>query len=131
MRPPRRSPPRSIWRARGRGSRRATLRSRVRPAAGDSPGSVVCEGQGVAFAGDVLFQGSIGRTDLPGGDFETLIRSIERELLTLPDSTIVYCGHGRETSVGRERGANPFLSGAHRLRQDCANAVATRLAGGQ
>ncbi len=87
----------------------------VRHAPGHSPGSVVFEGQGVAFAGDVLFQGSIGRTDLPGGDFETLIRSIERELLTLPDSTIVYCGHGPETTVGRERGANPFLSGAHRL----------------
>jgi glyoxylase-like metal-dependent hydrolase (beta-lactamase superfamily II) len=92
-----------------------TLQFRVRHAPGHSPGSVVFEGQGVAFAGDVLFQGSIGRTDLPGGDFETLIRSIERELLTLPDSTIVYCGHGPETTVGRERGANPFLSGAHRL----------------
>ena len=92
-----------------------TLQFRVRHAPGHSPGSVVFEGQGVAFAGDVLFQGSIGRTDLPGGDFETQIRSIERELLTLPDSTIVYCGHGPETTVGRERGANPFLSGAHRL----------------
>src|ERR1051325_9317272 len=84
-------------------------------APGHSPGSVVFEGQGVAFAGDVLFQGSIGRTDLPGGDFETLLKSIERELLTLPDSTIVYCGHGPETTVGRERRANPFLTGAHRL----------------
>jgi len=87
----------------------------VRHAPGHSPGSVVFEGQGVAFGGDVLFQGSIGRTDLPGGDFETLLRSIERELLTLPDSTIVYCGHGPETTVGRERRANPFLTGAHRL----------------
>ncbi len=92
-----------------------TLQFRVRHAPGHSPGSVVFEGQGVAFAGDVLFQGSIGRTDLPGGDFETLIRSIERELLTLPDSTIVYSGHGPETTVGRERRANPFLSGADRL----------------
>jgi len=65
--------------------------------------------------GDVLFQGSIGRTDLPGGDFDTLLKSIERELLTLPDSTIVYSGHGPETTVGRERRANPFLTGAHRL----------------
>ena len=86
----------------------------VRHAPGHSPGSVVFEGQGVAFGGDVLFQGSIGRTDLPGGDFETLLRSIERELLTLPDSTIVYCGHGPETTVGHERRANPFLTGAHR-----------------
>jgi glyoxylase-like metal-dependent hydrolase (beta-lactamase superfamily II) len=73
-------------------------------------------GQGVAFTGDVLFQGSIGRTDLPGGDFDTLIRSIERELLTLPDDTIVYSGHGPETTIGRERRANPFLAGAHPLR---------------
>jgi hydroxyacylglutathione hydrolase len=92
-----------------------TLEFRVRHAPGHSPGSVVFEGQGVAFAGDVLFQGSIGRTDLPGGDFETLLKSIERELLTLPDSTIVYSGHGPETTVGRERRANPFLTGAHRL----------------
>ena len=92
-----------------------TLEFRVRHAPGHSPGSVVFEGGGVAFVGDVLFQGSIGRTDLPGGDFETLLKSIERELLTLPDSTIVYCGHGPETTVGRERRANPFLTGAHRL----------------
>ena len=92
-----------------------SLEFRVRHAPGHSPGSVVFEGHGMAFAGDVLFQGSIGRTDLPGGDFETLRKSIERELLTLPDSTIVYCGHGPETTVGRERRANPFLTGAHRL----------------
>jgi len=91
------------------------LEFHVRHAPGHSPGSVVFEGHGMAFAGDVLFQGSIGRTDLPGGDFETLLKSIERELLTLPDSTIVYCGHGPETTVGRERRANPFLTGAHRL----------------
>ena len=91
-----------------------TLTWRVRHAPGHSPGSVVFEGHGVAFVGDVLFQGSIGRTDLPGGDFDTLLRSIERELLTLPDSTIVYSGHGPETTVGHERRANPFLTGAHR-----------------
>jgi glyoxylase-like metal-dependent hydrolase (beta-lactamase superfamily II) len=91
------------------------LAFRVRPAPGHSPGSVVFEGEGAAFSGDVLFQDSIGRTDLPGGDFDTLIRSIERELLALPDSTIVYPGHGPETTVGRERRTNPFLSGAHRL----------------
>ncbi|HEX9488259.1 MAG TPA: MBL fold metallo-hydrolase [Gemmatimonadales bacterium] len=88
---------------------------RVRHAPGHSPGSVVFEGQGVVLGGDVLFQGSIGRTDLPGGDFDTLVKSIERELLTLPDSTIVYSGHGPETTVGRERRANPFLTGAYRL----------------
>src|SRR3989441_1325769 len=91
------------------------LEFRVRHAPGHSPGSVVFEGEGAAFAGDVLFQGSIGRTDLPGGDFGTLIASIDRELLTLPDSTIVYSGHGPETTVGRERRTNPFLTGAYRL----------------
>jgi hydroxyacylglutathione hydrolase len=90
------------------------LEFRVRHAPGHSPGSVVFEGHGAAFAGDVLFQGSIGRTDIPGGDFETLMRSIERELLSLPDSTIVYSGHGPETSIGRERRANPFLPGVTR-----------------
>ncbi|HKW41882.1 MAG TPA: MBL fold metallo-hydrolase [Gemmatimonadales bacterium] len=91
------------------------LALRVRHAPGHSPGSVVFEGHGAAFAGDVLFQGSIGRTDLPGGDFDTLLKSIERELLTLPDSTIVYSGHGPETTIGRERRANPFLTGADRF----------------
>jgi glyoxylase-like metal-dependent hydrolase (beta-lactamase superfamily II) len=87
----------------------------VRHTPGHSPGSVCLLGGGVVFTGDVLFQGSIGRTDLPGGDFDTLIRSIERELLTLPDSTIVYSGHGPETTIGRERRANPFLRGAARF----------------
>jgi glyoxylase-like metal-dependent hydrolase (beta-lactamase superfamily II) len=91
------------------------LEFRVGHAPGHSPGSVVFQGPGVAFAGDVLFQGSIGRTDLPGGDFETLVRSIERELLTLPDATIVYSGHGPETTIGRERRTNPLINGAARL----------------
>jgi glyoxylase-like metal-dependent hydrolase (beta-lactamase superfamily II) len=84
----------------------------VRHTPGHSPGSVSLVGEGVVFGGDVLFQGSIGRTDLPGGDSETLIRSIERELLVLPDSTIVYSGHGPQTTIGAERRANPFLTGA-------------------
>jgi hydroxyacylglutathione hydrolase len=82
----------------------------VRHAPGHSPGSVCFVGHGVVFSGDVLFAGSIGRTDLPGGDFETLIASIERELLSLPDDTIVYSGHGPETTIGRERRTNPFLT---------------------
>jgi hydroxyacylglutathione hydrolase len=84
----------------------------VRHTPGHSPGSVSLAGEGAVFSGDVLFQGSIGRTDLPGGDLETLIGSIERELLVLPDSTIVYSGHGPTTTIGVERRANPFLSGA-------------------
>jgi len=87
----------------------------VRHTPGHSPGSVTFVGHGVALSGDVLFQGSIGRTDLPGGDFDTLIASIERELLSLPDDTIVHSGHGPDTTVGRERRANPFLTGATRF----------------
>ncbi|HKV73659.1 MAG TPA: MBL fold metallo-hydrolase [Gemmatimonadales bacterium] len=87
----------------------------VRPTPGHSPGSVSFAGPGVIFGGDVLFNGSIGRTDLPGGDLGTLMSSITREFLTLPDSTIVYSGHGPETTVGVERMTNPFLTGAARL----------------
>jgi len=61
------------------------------------------------LAGDTLFAGSVGRTDLPGGDGPTLIRSIHDKLLTLPDSTIVVPGHGSRTSIGEERDSNPFL----------------------
>ena len=86
----------------------------VRHTPGHSPGSVSLVGPGVVLGGDVLFAGSIGRTDLPGGDFDTLIASIERELLSLPEATIVYSGHGPETTVGRERRSNPFLTGAAR-----------------
>jgi hydroxyacylglutathione hydrolase len=84
----------------------------VRHTPGHSPGSVSLVGEGAVFGGDVLFQGSIGRSDLPGGDAETLLRSIERELLVLPDSTIVYSGHGPQTTIGVERRTNPFLTGA-------------------
>ena len=86
----------------------------VRHTPGHSPGSVSLVGQGVVFGGDVLFAGSIGRTDLPGGDFDTLMASIERELLVLPDHTVVHSGHGPDTTVGQERRTNPFLTGAFR-----------------
>jgi len=91
------------------------LRFAVRHAPGHSPGSVCLVGPGAVFSGDVLFAGSIGRTDLPGGDFETLIASIERELLPLPDDTILYSGHGPESTIGRERRTNPFLTGVYRI----------------
>jgi len=61
------------------------------------------------IAGDTLFAGSIGRTDLPGGSFEKIISSIHEKLLTLPDETIVVPGHGPLTSIGEERDSNPFL----------------------
>ena len=91
------------------------LRFEVRHAPGHSPGSVCFVAPGAALGGDVLFAGSIGRTDLPGGDFDTLIASIERELLPLPDDTILYSGHGPETTIGRERQTNPFLTGVYRI----------------
>lgn len=83
----------------------------VAHASGHSPGSVCfyCEAESILIAGDVIFQGSIGRTDLPGGDFDTLISSIKRQVLTLPDDVTIYSGHGPITNVGRERITNPFL----------------------
>jgi hydroxyacylglutathione hydrolase len=92
-----------------------SLSFEVRHVPGHSPGSVCLVAPGVAIGGDVLFAGSIGRTDLPGGDLETLIASIERELLPLPDATILYSGHGPETTIGRERQTNPFLTGVYRI----------------
>ena len=62
------------------------------------------------FVGDTLFAGSIGRTDLPGGDLDTLLRSIRTVLFTFPDDTVVWSGHGEQTTIGRERRTNPFLS---------------------
>ena len=61
------------------------------------------------FAGDTLFAGSIGRTDLPGGNYDSILRSLRERLLPLPDQTIVIPGHGPETTIARERAANPFL----------------------
>ncbi|MEL6444277.1 MAG: MBL fold metallo-hydrolase [Bacteroidota bacterium] len=82
-------------------------------APGHSPGSICFydEASGFVIAGDVLFSGSIGRTDLWQGDLPTLLRSIETKLMPLPDETVVYCGHGPATTIGRERRANPFLVG--------------------
>jgi hydroxyacylglutathione hydrolase len=68
--------------------------------------------QGVLFAGDVLFAGSIGRTDLPGGDPAAMRASLRRQVLTLPDATAVLPGHGPQTTIGRERSGNPFLQEA-------------------
>jgi glyoxylase-like metal-dependent hydrolase (beta-lactamase superfamily II) len=87
----------------------------VRFTPGHSPGSVSFLGNGVIFGGDVLFNGSVGRTDLPGGDSATLMATIQSEFLTLPDSTIVHSGHGPDTTIGVERLTNPFLNGAVRL----------------
>lgn len=80
---------------------------------GHSPGSICFynKSDGYCISGDVLFQGSIGRTDLPGGDYNTLINSIQTQLLTLEDDVVIYNGHGNETTIGAERRSNPFLVG--------------------
>lgn len=78
---------------------------------GHSPGSLVIHhpGQKFILAGDVLFYGSIGRTDLPKGSYEQLITNIKTKLLVLPEDTIVYSGHGPETNISFEKRSNPFL----------------------
>ena len=78
---------------------------------GHSPGSVCywCEAAGVLLSGDTLFAGSIGRTDLPGGDYDALIHSVMDKLMALPGDTDVIPGHGRPTSIAREAATNPFL----------------------
>ena len=78
---------------------------------GHSPGSLVyySKDKGVMFAGDVLFMGSIGRTDLPGGDYNTLIDGIKSKLLTLPENTVICSGHGPESNIGYEKKNNSFL----------------------
>jgi len=76
---------------------------------GHTPGHVTFVGHGLAFGGDVLFKGSIGRTDLPGGDSASLVDSIRRRLYALPDATRVLPGHGPETTIGEEKRTNPFV----------------------
>ena len=85
----------------------------VRHTPGHSPGHVILKFQqgGAVFCGDLVFRGSVGRTDLPGGDMQTLLSSIQQEVLTLPDEVQLLVGHGPATSVGIERRTNPFLSG--------------------
>lgn len=80
-------------------------------APGHSPGHLcyLCADQKFLIGGDVLFRNSIGRTDLPGGDHETLLRSISSQIYTLPDETVVYPGHGPATTIGFEKKTNPFI----------------------
>lgn len=86
-------------------------RMRVFHTPGHTPGGICLFGEGVAFVGDTLFAGSVGRTDLPGGSYEVLLASIRSRLLSLPDETAVYPGHGSPTTIGEERVHNPFLTG--------------------
>lgn len=89
------------------------MKFEVRFAPGHAPGHVVLinEEEKICIGGDVLFQGSIGRTDLPGGDFDALIKSIHKKLFAdLPDDMVVYPGHGPETTIGVEKRTNPFCA---------------------
>jgi hydroxyacylglutathione hydrolase len=83
----------------------------VRHTPGHTPGHVVfySAAEGIVFCGDLIFQGSIGRTDLPGGNYQTLMESIQRQILTLADEIRLLSGHGSETTVAAERLNNPFL----------------------
>lgn len=76
---------------------------------GHTPGGICLLNENHVFVGDTLFQGSIGRTDFPGGDYATLMRSIRDKLMPLPDETVVHPGHGAATTIGEEKTLNPFL----------------------
>ncbi len=76
---------------------------------GHTPGGVCFYGHGIVLAGDTLFQGSVGRTDFPQGSMQQLITGIKEKLFVLPDETVVYPGHGPETTIGEEKRGNPFI----------------------
>lgn len=85
------------------------LRFQVLYCPGHAPGHLCFHGEGVIFTGDVLFQSSIGRFDLPGGDGRALLRSIRDKLLVLPDESLVLPGHGPTSTIGQEKQQNPFI----------------------
>lgn len=87
-----------------------TLKIKVIETPGHTAGSITLDINGALFTGDTLFNTSIGRTDLPGGSYRQIIRSIKEKILTYPDETKVFPGHGPVTTVGEERRFNPFLS---------------------
>ena len=104
------SPAPDRWLVEGDRLRVGGLTLTVRHTPGHSPGGVCLLGDGLVFTGDTLFAGSIGRADLPGADMATLLASIARVLLPLPDETVCYPGHGPVTTIGEERRTNPFLT---------------------
>jgi len=108
-------PPPGFWLDDGQRLPLGGLELEVRHTPGHSPGGVCFVVHGASaplvIVGDVLFAGSIGRTDLMGGSFPLIEQSIRQQLYTLPDDTRVVCGHGPDTTIGRERAGNPFVSG--------------------
>ncbi len=76
---------------------------------GHTPGGICLLQDKMVFVGDTLFQGSIGRTDFPGGDYATMMQSLRDKLLPLPEETVVYPGHGAATTIGEEKQLNPFV----------------------
>ncbi len=86
------------------------LRFKVIHTPGHTPGGICLLGEGVLFSGDTLFNTGIGRYDLPGGDYDRLMETLRTKVMPLPDETLVYPGHGPETTIGAERRGNPFLS---------------------
>ncbi len=93
------------------------LRFEIRHCPGHTLGHIVLaeHDKQVVVTGDCLFSGSIGRTDLPGGNYDRLIASINEQVMTLGDEFTVMCGHGQDTTVGKERAVNPFLTGLYQL----------------
>jgi glyoxylase-like metal-dependent hydrolase (beta-lactamase superfamily II) len=89
-----------------------TIVMKVLHTPGHTPGGISLLTDGCVFVGDTLFAGSIGRTDFPGGDYDTLISSIRNKLYPLDDNVVVYTGHGPETTIGKEKRFNPFVTGA-------------------
>ncbi len=107
-------PPPDRWLEHGQTLDLGSIGFEVRHAPGHSPGGVVLVSAKEAFVGDCVFAGSIGRTDLPGGDTGTLLSAIREQILTLPPETKLYCGHGPATTVGAEAESNPFV-GRHAI----------------
>ena len=93
-----------------------THKIKVLDTAGHCPGHITLYVPPWLFVGDVIFKGSIGRTDLPGGETELLMKNINEKLLPLPDDTVLFPGHGPETTIGLEKKTNPFLTGTARLK---------------
>jgi hydroxyacylglutathione hydrolase len=93
------------------------LRFEIRHCPGHTLGHIVLaeHGQKIVLTGDCLFYGSVGRTDLPGGNSQRLLDSINAQVMSLDDDFTVMCGHGPDTTVGRERASNPFLTGLYQL----------------